>query len=56
VPLTDLLTQPPTIPPDIPPPSQVTPEPDSLVLFGSVLVLGIAAARIKALRDGRRKH
>jgi hypothetical protein len=39
-----------------PPPSLITPEPNSLVLFGGVLVLGIAIARIKVLRGGRRKH
>jgi hypothetical protein len=56
VPVIEILVVPPTVPVDIPPSSLVTPEPGSLVLFGSVLVLGIAMARIKALRDGRRKH
>jgi hypothetical protein len=46
----------PIIPPFGPPPSLITPEPDSLVLFGGVLILGIAIAGIKRLRDGRRKH
>ena len=36
--------------------SLATPEPSSLVLLGGVLVLGIATAGIKVLRDGRRKH
>jgi len=47
--------EPPIMPPISPPPS-ITPEPNSFVLFGGVLVLGIAIARIKMLRDGRRKH
>ena len=46
----------PLIPPIGPPPSVVTPEPNSFVLLGGVLVLGIAIARIKVLRDGRRRH
>ena len=39
-----------------PPPSLTTPEPDSLALFGSMLVLGIAITRIKVRRAGRRKR
>ena len=46
----------PLIPPIGPPPSVVTPEPNSFVLLGGVLVLGIVIARIKVLRDGRRRH
>jgi hypothetical protein len=48
--------EPPIIPPTFPLPSVITPEPDSFVLFGGVLVLGIAIAGIKMLRDGLRKH
>jgi hypothetical protein len=42
--------------PMVAPPSVITPEPDSFALFGGVLVLGIAIAGIKILRDGRRMH
>jgi hypothetical protein len=48
--------EPPIIPPTVPPPSVITPESNSFVLFGGVLVLGIAIAGIKMLRDGLRKH
>jgi hypothetical protein len=50
------LIAPPIIPLVSPPATLITPEPDTFVLFGGVLVLGIAIARIKALRDRRRKH
>jgi hypothetical protein len=38
------------------PPLLATPEPNSFVLFGGALALGIALARIRVLRDGRRKR
>jgi len=50
------LIAPPITPPTSSPVSLVTPEPNSFVLFGGALVLGVAIAKIKVLRDGRRKH
>jgi hypothetical protein len=48
--------EPPIMPPISPPPSLITPEPNSLVLFGGVLALGMATAGIKMVRDGLRKR
>jgi hypothetical protein len=56
VPIEVPLIAPPIMPLVSPPGTLITPEPDTFVLFGGVLVLGIAIARIKALRDRRRKH
>jgi len=50
------LSEPTTIPPMSESGSLTTPEPDSLLLLGSVLVLGMAIASIRVLRDGCRKH
>jgi hypothetical protein len=48
--------EPPVIAPMNEPPPLVTPEPDSWALFGGALVVGIAIAKIKVLRHGRRKR